>query len=232
MRQGFFLVGVGTLSLLLGGCVGQSHAPVIEPVPPPSAAEKIERSRSLYLSVIEELIRSGKGHAALAHLDEFEREYGSGAASARLRADAWLSLGEMAKAEAGYRAILKGELAGFAKHGLGRIAAAKEDWVLAQRHFEDATKEQPTNSRFLNDFGCSLYRLARLEDAEFVLRKAHELAPNDQEIIDNILVVLAARGGDHRLEDVFPEVTGTAAAADLRIRLLALREEAEGRVGP
>jgi tetratricopeptide (TPR) repeat protein len=189
-----------------------------------SASEKLAHSRTLYLSVIEELIKSDKAHAALAHLDEFDREYGASAPSEKLRADAWFAIGDMGKAEAGYRSILGGPLASFGKHGLGRIAAMRADWASASEQFGAAVLEQPTNPKFLNDYGCSLFRLGRMAEAETALRKAHELAPHDREISENVLVYLAKTNGVDRLDDIFGDVRDEAERADLRARLLAYAE--------
>jgi Flp pilus assembly protein TadD len=221
MRQICPAISLCVLAFALGGCQTTQHIPMIEPPPAVSEGEKLERSRSLYLSVIEELIQNGQAHAALAHLDEYERSYGPGPAPQRLRADAWFVLGDMTKAEAGYRSVLKGAQSGYGKHGLGRIAASRGDWTLAQQDFATAVGDRPTNPRFLNDLGCSLFRLGRLEEAEFALRKAHELAPRDEEIVDNILMLLAKSDGAARLDDVFSDVSDSAGRADLHARLLA-----------
>jgi Flp pilus assembly protein TadD len=215
---------MGLLAFLLCGCE-TVHAPVIEPPPAVSATEKADRSRALYLSVIEELIKSGKAHAAMAHLDEYERSYGTAPAPQRLRADAWFALGDMAKAEAGYQNILTGEQAGYAKHGLGRVAAARGDWPAASQRFDAAVKDQPINPRFLNDLGCSLFRTGRMEEAEFTLRKAHELSPRDEEIIDNILVLLAKANAADRLDDVFADIADQGERARLHERLASYAGE-------
>jgi len=224
MRQARTLIGPWLAALVLCGCQ-TTHAPIIDPPPVVSAGEKQERSRTLYLSVIEELIKSGKAHAAMAHLDEYDRSYGAGPTSQRLRADAWFALGDMAKAEAGYQSVLTGEQAGYAKHGLGRIAAAHDDWAGASQRFDAAVKEQPTNPRFLNDLGCSLFRTGHFAEAEFTLRKAHELSPGDEEVIDNILVLLAKSNGAARLDDVFADIADPAERTRLKERLASYAGE-------
>lgn len=224
MRQGWIGIGSALALLILTGCE-TVHAPVIEPAPAISASETQDRGRTLYLSVIEQLIKSGKAHAAMAHLDEYERKYGTGPAPQRIRADAWFALGEMDKAEAGYKSVLSGEQAGFARHGLGRVAAARGDWPAARQSFEAAVKEQPTNPRFLNDLGCSLFRTGQMADAEFALRKAHELEPRDEEIITNILVLLAKSDGAAKLDDIFADISDATERSSLRERLASYAEE-------
>jgi Flp pilus assembly protein TadD len=208
-------------AMVIGACQ-TVHAPILQSPPALSVSEKKEQSRKLYLSVIEQLIQDGKAYAALAHLDEYGRSFGTDSPSQRLAADAWFVLGDLAKAEAGYRSVLTGAQSGHGEHGLGRVAAAHGDWMGARQHFDSAVKDEPTNSRFLNDLGCSLFHLNRLDEAEFTLRKAHELAPHDEEIAENIIILLAKTpDGVARLNDIFSDISDEAARADLQARLLA-----------
>ncbi len=180
------------LSLGLAGCQTSGRVPAAAISPQTGLDAKAdERAHGLYLSVIGQLIENEMYHAALAHLDEFEHRYGMTATSHRLRGDAWLALGAFDDAEREYETIAQGPLAGFGSHGLGRVAAARENWTLASIYFERAARVQPTNIGFLNDFGCALYRLGRFDDAKFQLEKAAELSPSDLEVSVNLKTVLA-----------------------------------------
>ena len=156
-----------------------------------SAAIPSDRERDLYLSVIGQLIDHGQFYAALAHLDEFERLHNATDASRKLRGDAWLAVGALDNAEAAYTAITEGRLAGFGEHGLGRVAAARDDWPAASRHFERAVGQQPTNTRFLQDFASALFELGKVNDAEFQLRKALELSASDIAASETLRAMLA-----------------------------------------
>jgi Flp pilus assembly protein TadD len=136
-----------------------------------------ERTRDLYLSVIEQLVQYEKYHAALAHIDEFEHLFGPSPRSRALRGDAWLALGEFAAAEKEYDAIVHGPLASVGQHGLGNVSAARENWPRAVTYFEEAVREQPTNTRFLTDLGHAYSEVGRDHDAEFALKQAQELSP-------------------------------------------------------
>jgi tetratricopeptide (TPR) repeat protein len=150
------------------------------PAPPVAKAQpdlrKDQRTRELYLSIIAQLEQYEKYHAALAHIDEFERIYGTTPRSRGLRADAWLAIGELAKAETEYTAIVRGPLSGEGLHGLGRVAASQRDWSNAVTYFEQAVHEQPTNTRFLDDLGRAYSEVGRSNDAEFTFKKAGELS--------------------------------------------------------
>jgi Flp pilus assembly protein TadD len=156
-----------------------------------SPAIPADRERDLYLSVIGQLINHGKFYAALAHLDEFERLHGPTEQSRKLRGDAWLAVGALDNAETAYTGIAEGRLAGYGEHGLGRVAAARDDWPTASRHFERAVTQQPTNTRFLQDFASALFEMGKVDDAEFQLRKALELSASDSATSETVRAMLA-----------------------------------------
>lgn len=185
-------LAAATLGLFaLGGCQTTTVQAPLRAADAAPVASTSERERDLYLSVIGQLIEHGKYYAALAHLDEFQRLHGPLEASRRLRGDAWLAVGALENAEKEYAAITDGKLVGYGKHGLGRVAASRQDWTRAALHFEQAVNEQPTNTRFLGDFANALFELGRTNDAEFQLRKALELSPQDNEASQALRTMLA-----------------------------------------
>jgi tetratricopeptide (TPR) repeat protein len=175
-----------------------------------SATLPSDRERDLYLSVIGQLVDHGKFYAALAHLDEFERLHGPTDASRKLRGDAWVAVGALDNAEAEYTAITEGRLSGFGEHGLGRVAAARDDWTSASRHFERAVGQQPTNTQFLQDFASALYELGRVNEAEFQLRKALELSASDSPSSETLRTLLATHKRTALVRAGAPEVQASA----------------------
>ena len=168
------------LGLLLVGCAGCQTASMAFTAAAPAAQTDPatdKRTQDLYLSVIEQLVQYEKYHAALAHLDEFERLFGASPQTHALRGDAWLALGDLKAAETQYDAIAQGPLAGAGQNGLGNVAAARKDWPQAVVYFEDAVKAQPTNIRFLRDLSQAYSETGRAADADFALKKAQELSP-------------------------------------------------------
>jgi Flp pilus assembly protein TadD len=191
MRHPFLAVCV--LALLLCGCQTTLVQTSPRTAETQSAAIPSDRERDLYLSVIGQLIDHEKFYAALAHLDEFERLHGPTDASRKLRGDAWLAVGALDNAEVEYTAITESRFIGYGEHGLGRVAATREDWPAASRHFERAVTQQPTNTRFLHDFASALFELGRVNDAEFQLRKALELSASDTATSETLRAILATR---------------------------------------
>lgn len=188
------------LAVGVAGCQSMRSYPEAKGTESSTGLRPDERARSLYISVIEQLIQQKKYRAALAHLDEYERMYKASPVLHRLRGDAWLALGDHANAEREYLEIAEGTLAAYGKHGLGRIEAARQSWSSASAYFREAVREQPTNVRFLNDLGCALFEMGDVEQAEFQLRKALELAPDDEMVKGN-LATLRLNGTTAELSD-------------------------------
>jgi Flp pilus assembly protein TadD len=188
--------------LLLGGCAGTGAAR--------SSAGKTSLLASgtaqLYLATIEQMLDGDKVHAALAHLDEFDKRYGAQPASRKLRGDALLRTNDVKGAEAQYLALNDPAFAGDRLNGLGKVAAHRDDWSAAVRHFEGAAKANPTEVDFLNNLGFALIQTQDLRESEKVLRRAHELAPSNRRVVNN-LVLLSSRADDpDRLAELVPDL--------------------------
>jgi Flp pilus assembly protein TadD len=200
-------VALGIVSIVTAGCQTAGGPLAPRATDRPAEMKSDQRMRDLYLSVIEQLEQYEKFHAALAHIDEFERLYGTTSRSRGLRADAWLALGELASAEKEYGAIVRGPLAGVGRHGLGSIAAARGDWPHAVTYFEQAVHEQPTNTFFLTDLGRAYSEVGRADDAEFALRKAQELSPRANQDTSRLLTSLKESGQPVAVEAINPELS-------------------------
>jgi len=186
-------------------------------------------TKTFYLSVIEQLIGDGQAYAALAHLDEYDRAFGVAPQSQKLRGDAWLAIGDPAQAERSYAAITDAALAGYRLNGLGRVAAERRDWPRSADYFAQAVAAAPANAEFLNNFGGSLIYMARYDEAEFALRKARQLAPADDRVISNLLLLLAETGRPERLPEIFSDVDDPIQVDRLRARLDAFVEAGKRR---
>lgn len=150
--------------------------------------------RSLYLGVIDSLRGQGMTHAALAHLDSFERQNPHDPRAQVLRADCLVDLEAFAAAEAIYRALASGPVAAQAEAGLGRIQARRGQWAGAVAAFAKAVALRPTHAPYLNDLGFALLKAGRTEEARFRLRQAAELAPEDPLVRNNLQFALSVEG--------------------------------------
>jgi tetratricopeptide (TPR) repeat protein len=168
--------------------------------PPPSAGSSgaptldAPRSRTLYLALIRNLRMTGKPYAALANLDEYERRYGRDDQAGVLRGDCLVDIKAYAQADAVYTRLLRGAAAAKAYRGLGRSAGAQGRWKDAATDFGEAVRREPAASDSLSDLGYALLKSGAAADAVFRLREAHELAPGDPTVLNNLILALSASG--------------------------------------
>ncbi|MES2720916.1 MAG: hypothetical protein V4688_00420 [Pseudomonadota bacterium] len=135
----------------------------------------LAKDDELVKALVEERVREGNYYAALAQIQTLPADV---AVVAALRADILRSL-ESPQAESWYRA-LQGCLSGRAEHGLGLIAAQRGDYTSALQKIATAAALMPADSRIRNDLGFIYLHLSMDRQAEFELRTAYELAPDDK----------------------------------------------------
>jgi Flp pilus assembly protein TadD len=191
---------------LLAACANPGNGP--ETGGDPATLSDAQRERALYLDLIAGLQKRDLHRAALAHLDEYDRRYGPSETSARRRAEALLAVGENARAEEAFLALVPVAKDGSAYAGLGATYARQSRWREAQAAFEEAVKREPTRPGYLNNLGFAMLRNGDIRGAEFRLRQAEELDQGSDEIRNNLTAVLLAGG---RREDA---ETRLAAVAD------------------
>lgn len=171
------------------------------------------KSRALYISLIADMQRSGKAHAALAHLDAFEKLHPRAEDAAVLRAACLVDLADYSGASTIYTRLLRGREAAAASAGLGRIEALNGRWPRAAERYAQAVAKAPTSATYLNDYGFALLRAGKPGEALFRLRQAAELAPADTRVRNNLVLALAASGdrsGAERLLAAVPDETQRA----------------------
>ncbi len=198
-----------------------------------------EKQRVLHGELVRDMLGEGHNYAALAHLQELERQQGYLNDDQRLlRAEAFYRLGEIGSARQDYLELTKTKKAGQAWHGLGRLDAPL-DLRAAIQEFNRATKLRPTDAAIRNDLGYTLILAGRVEDACRHLYTAHELAPTQDRIVGNLLLCEALRG-DHEAEERLLQVHGFTPAERARhqqhvdevLKEIKRRSEELSTVGP
>lgn len=121
------------------------------------------RSRALYLALIEDLRRSGQVHAALAHIDAFDRQFPRADDVAVLRGECLVDLKDYAGASAVFQRLMRGDQAAAAYAGLGRVEALNTRWPMAATYYARAVQLAPTSPSYLSDYGFVLLRAGRAE---------------------------------------------------------------------
>lgn len=161
---------------------------------PQAAALTPENSRDLYLGIVDKLRQGGKSRAALAYLDDYDNRHPGDARAQVLRADAFLDIQDYDRAEGVYRELVNGDQAAAAYDGLGRVAAGRGDWAKARAQFHEAVRREPINVKYLNDLGFAEMRIASYDEALFTLRQATELAPDNAQVRNNLILCLDIAG--------------------------------------
>jgi Flp pilus assembly protein TadD len=152
------------------------------------------RTRKLFLMLVDGLRQQGKSRAALAFLDDYNRQFPGDPEARRLQADCLLDTGDYAGATALYASLRDGDQAAAAYAGLGRAAAAKRDWPDAVAQFTEATRRAPADANYVNDLGFALVRTGEYDRGLNMLRQAAQLDPNSQVVRNNLVLGLTLAG--------------------------------------
>ncbi len=159
-------------------------------VPRIDCSTVLSKEDDLSRSLIEERMREGSNYAALAQIQTLPAKVAS---VAILRADILRRL-NAPEAEAWYLAMRGTCVGGQAEHGLGLMAASRQDYVLARKHLMAAVEQQPAKSALRNDLGYIYLFLGQDPQAEFELRTASELAPEERQPALNLALLALLRG--------------------------------------
>ncbi|WP_201325914.1 pilus assembly protein, partial [Burkholderia sp. E168m23] len=132
--------------------------------------------------------------ASLAHIDQYEKQYGASPDTILLRADALRATGQYDAGVAAYTKLLTTPLAARGYRGLGLTAGARGDFALAAQQLEQATALAPTDAATLSDLAYSKMREGDLAGARVPLLKAAELEQKNPKILSNFVLYLLATG--------------------------------------
>lgn len=165
-----------------------------EPTPAP------QDSRNAYLELIQRMQQQGAWYASLAHVDAFRQRYGDTPALRLLQADALRQTGQIDAALAMYRELGNGPQAAAAAHGMGLIAALRDDDQGGEQALARATQLSPLNTDYLGDLGYARLRAGRFEQAREPLAKALELSPGNAKATANLALWALLRGDTATVE--------------------------------
>lgn len=153
---------------------------------PAMAQARAKREQELHLNLVNKMIAQKNEFAALAHLDSYDRKWGSNFESKRLRADCLRRTGQLDEAETVYKSILGQQQSARIWYGLGKIAIARNDNKTAEMRLEKAVQVDPLMSDAYSDLGL-LYLLDGKQDQSYnTLMKAQQLSANDPAIMANL----------------------------------------------
>jgi len=172
--------------LALGGCASDGRAPWTAMLGQGGSCAKPDADQELSLNLADDMANEGKLHASLANLQNLPESLDA----VRLRkARVYRQLGR-SEAEPLYRSLLGTCLAAEGEHGLGQLAAARNDNGQAMAHLQRAARLAPTDEKIRNDLGVVYLNQLRLEDARFEFLTAIELKQSDPLAAVNLVSLL------------------------------------------
>ena len=203
---------LGSLLVLLAACAsdkpaGYGLAPNgsarAELAPPTGSADRSSPDTpGMYRALIERMQAQGLFFASLAHIAQFENQFGATPDSILLRARAQRETGQLDLSEQAYRGLIDTPRAAPAWHGLGLIAGARGDYAGAANALAEAARRAPTDAMVLNDYGYALLRAGNLDASRLPLAQAAELDAANPKIIANLAVYLRVTGEPARADAV------------------------------
>jgi len=164
----------------------------------PSASPRDDKT--VYMDLIREMQQQGAYYASLAHIDAYRQRFGNTPELQRRRADALRATGQMDAARALYRALLNGDQAAAAWHGLGLIEAQQGHADAADDALLKATALEPVNAAYLSDLGYARLCAGQLAMAKEPLAMAAELDPSNAKVIANLALWAMLNGDSARAE--------------------------------
>jgi Flp pilus assembly protein TadD len=132
------------------------------------------------------MANDGRLYASLANLEGLPEDL----VQVRLRKARVLRLMGRNEAEPLYKSLLGTCLAADGEHGLGQLAAAKNDNASATEHLERAAKMAPTEGKIRNDLGVVYLNQRRIPEARFEFMTALELRQADSLAALNMVTLL------------------------------------------
>jgi Flp pilus assembly protein TadD len=175
----------GLSLLMLGGCASNGQTPW-SALSESASCGKLNSEQQLSLNLADDMAKEGKLHASLANLQGMPDNL----AEVRLRKAKVYRLLGRSEDEPLYRGLLGGCMAAEAEHGLGQLAAARDDNGLAQAHLLRAVRLAPTDEKIRNDLGVVYLNQLRMEDARFEFLTALELKQNNSLAARNLVTLL------------------------------------------
>jgi Flp pilus assembly protein TadD len=145
--------------------------------------------RSMHMDLVQGMLKQKKYYAALAHVQELQVQNGNTPELRYLEAEARRALGQVKAADALYRGLLRSEYAADAYRGLGLLYASS-NLPFAVQQLQQAVQRRPSDARMRNDLGYALMVAGRYQEALPQLATAVELAPEDSQGLNNLVILL------------------------------------------
>jgi Flp pilus assembly protein TadD len=193
-QEGKMKVVIAALGLLmLSGCATNGGGSWSK-----QACSKLDSDQELSLSLADDMIDEGKLHAGLANLQRLPEDL----PQVRMRkAKIYRQLGQ-SEAEPLYRSLLSTCLVAEGEHGLGQLAASRNNNALALEHLTRAARLSPTDEKIRNDLGVVYLNQGNTNQARFEFLTAMELKQDNQLATLNLVTLLIYQGNWKQASDL------------------------------
>lgn len=186
-------------------------------------------NKQVYLDMIKKMQERSLYFASIAHIDSYQKTYGSSPEVQRLYADALRATGQDEAAEKQYKAMLSGPESAAAWHGLGLLAAQRGNSALAISNLREASRVAPTNAIVLSDLSYALLNAGESNAARVPLMQAVELAPGNRKVISNLALFFLLSGEQPKAEALMKEAK---IPVDVRSEIFKRKEAIANRNAP
>lgn len=178
-------------------------------------------NKQVYLDMIKKMQERSLYFASIAHIDAYQKSYGSSPEIQRMYADALRATGQEDAAEKQYKSILNSSEASAAWHGLGLLEAQRGNSVAAITNFREASRLNPTNAAILSDLSYALMNEGNVGDARMPLMQAVEMAPGSRKVISNLALFFLLSGETQKANALMVEAN---MPSDVRTEIFKRKE--------
>jgi Flp pilus assembly protein TadD len=175
-----------------------------------------ESTRSLYMALIRQARTDGRARAAIAYLDDFDRQHPDDRNAQLLRINCLLDLDQIAAARTALERIPATDRSGPTLAMRGHVLAAEGNWKQATEQYAAALEASPADALIVNALGYSLLRAGQWAKGIENLRSARDLAPDDAVVRNNLILALTVTGRIGEAEVLLAQVSNVQEKARLR----------------
>ncbi len=185
-------------------------------------------NKQVYLDMIKKMQERSLYFASIAHIDAYQKSYGSTPEIQRLYADALRATGQEDAAEKQYKSILNSSEASAAWHGLGLLEAQRGNSAAAIVNLREANRLNPTNAAVLSDLSYALMNDGNYGEARMPLMQAVEMAPGSRRVISNLALFFLLSGDEKKANSLMVEAN---VPSDVRVEIYKRKEAIVSRSG-
>ncbi|KMS51122.1 Flp pilus assembly protein TadD [Novosphingobium barchaimii LL02] len=173
-------------------------------------------TRGLYISLIRQARTDGRPRAAIAYLDDFDRQHPDDREAQLLRVNCLLDLGQVTAARTALSRIPSSDRSGAAQAMRGHVFAAEGNWRQAAVQYAAALQVSPADAFIANALGYAWLRAGQSAQAVETLRGAYDLAPDDAVVRNNLMLALTVTGRLAEADGLLSKVADIREKARLR----------------